>query len=528
MKKLLKFLTIIVVFTAMTVTAHAAINPGPNASFEAVKAAIEASLDGETLTIVGGAVTEGNSYGWLNPWGFHNSTFSTTGHKNIETPTKICSTCGMDGISKVTSPHGFFSMHSNLYTDGSGVAIYSFSRKTLEIRPATLTSYGTCNKSYTDYDLKDNSAGCHRVRVGKYVENCNTPMYQGGMSIDERSTVSYTISKIICEGVTFNASPFVYNSKFLGITSFEFRNCTFNVAVSSTWYSNGLDDVNAVFDNCTFNQATYFRNRTASINNCRFNNKVTFENCNCVINNPATAFANATIEVLGTNYISGPNTTAQEFATPGSRLVITGSGAIHFNGYLDLTNKTVTCSGSPQIYTYGQNKLDKMRLSGSGTLTLGTLQSGVLLSATAANVQGVNLVIVGTYSDINLTSWNSNANLTLHCSITSQDDGEHKSGWINLKSCTFQQLNGGTLNDIYIEGGSYTGAPAAACSSVFVRTGVFYNRANTSSSIIIDSDLSEINPSKDGDTNIQSVKLLNPPVIIDWADFPGIPRCSPY
>lgn len=306
--------------------------------------------------------------------------------------------------------------------------------------------------------------------------------------------------------VTFTNVPTCTGCTLLGDLYFNTSAMTFDM---SKWTGTGLYNIGA---SCTLNISKMYPAK------------------------PNITISSANAGASTTFYLNGPQGTANEFALTASRLngeQHANSGvSICLNGTLNLANKDITNVGSTVIYAYGQPKLDKARISGSGGITYATRQSGVLFEANAVNIKGPAFGISGTYSDVNLTNWNSSGALALNCTITSQQSDEkadqYKSGWINLTGCTFAQLTGGTLNDVYVSSGSYTGNPASTVNSVTVKTGTFVNTGTTLSALMIDSELSKIEVGTDGPNRTQNITLLNPPVIIDWADFPGIPRCSPY
>ena len=300
--------------------------------------------------------------------------------------------------------------------------------------------------------------------------------------------------------VTFTNVPTCTGCTLLGVLYFNTSAMNFDM---SKWTGTGLYNIGA---NCTLNISKMYPAK------------------------PNITISSANAGASTTFYLNGPQGTANEFALTASRLngeQHANSGvSICLNGTLNLANKDITNVGSTVIYAYGQPKLDKARISGSGGITYATRQSGVLFEANAVNIKGPAFGISGTYSDVNLTNWNSSGALALNCTITSQQSDEkadqYKSGWINLTGCTFAQLTGGTLNDVYVSSGSYTGNPASTVNSVTVKTGTFVNTGTTLSALMIDSELSKIEVGTDGPNRTQNITLLNPPVIIDWADFPGI------
>ena len=73
---------------------------------------------------------------------------------------------------------------------------------------------------------------------------------------------------------------------------------------------------------------------------------------------------------------------------------------------------------------------------------------------------------------------------------------------------------------VVIDGGSYQGSPAVTGAGIIVKRGTFTDLIGNSL-FIVDAD-SEATVTTSGDKTITTVKLSNPPVIIDWGDFPGL------
>lgn len=88
-----------------------------------------------------------------------------------------------------------------------------------------------------------------------------------------------------------------------------------------------------------------------------------------------------------------------------------------------------------------------------------------------------------------------------------------------LKNCT---SNGVTLMaPVTIDGGSYSGSPAINSSQCVINKGTLTDLDGTSSVFLVGDESESNSVTADGKT-ITTVKLSNPPVIIDWSDFPGI------
>ena len=75
---------------------------------------------------------------------------------------------------------------------------------------------------------------------------------------------------------------------------------------------------------------------------------------------------------------------------------------------------------------------------------------------------------------------------------------------------------------VTIDGGTYKGSPAVNGSNVTVKKGTFTDIGGTTSTYLIDPESEVSNVTTSGDQTITTVKLSNPPIIIDWEDFPGI------
>lgn len=98
---------------------------------------------------------------------------------------------------------------------------------------------------------------------------------------------------------------------------------------------------------------------------------------------------------------------------------------------------------------------------------------------------------------------------------------------VELKNCTTSNLKLTTSTnplmgapEVIIDGGTYTGAPAVSGSNITVKRGTFTDTSGTSQ-FLIDPD-SEATVSTSGNKTVTVVKLTNPPIIIDWEDFPGL------
>lgn len=92
-----------------------------------------------------------------------------------------------------------------------------------------------------------------------------------------------------------------------------------------------------------------------------------------------------------------------------------------------------------------------------------------------------------------------------------------------FKNCNNQGITLRSNNrnaTVTIDGGTYTGSPAVSGNSIIVKRGVFTDYGGVSQ-FIVDID-SEIKVETVGNTTITTVKLSNPPIIIDWGDFPGL------
>lgn len=70
-----------------------------------------------------------------------------------------------------------------------------------------------------------------------------------------------------------------------------------------------------------------------------------------------------------------------------------------------------------------------------------------------------------------------------------------------------------------INGGNYSGTPAVASSGITVVKGTLTDNAGSRSTYIVGPD-SEASSTTSGSTTVTQVKLSNPPVIIDWSEFP--------
>lgn len=87
---------------------------------------------------------------------------------------------------------------------------------------------------------------------------------------------------------------------------------------------------------------------------------------------------------------------------------------------------------------------------------------------------------------------------------------------LKLSGVTSQNLtlDFGSKN-VVIDGGHYTGAPAVKGSNLTVRRGTIVDDSGTTSNFLVDPD-SEATVTTSGDKTVTTVKLSNPPLVVDW------------
>lgn len=104
------------------------------------------------------------------------------------------------------------------------------------------------------------------------------------------------------------------------------------------------------------------------------------------------------------------------------------------------------------------------------------------------------------------------------------------SGTVTLKNCQLTSvregtrlpvINNGGSGGVIINGGTYTGCTAFKGSNIVVNKGTIVDIGAKTSGFIVGED-SEASTSVVDNKTITTVKLSNPPIIIDWGDFPGI------
>ena len=98
------------------------------------------------------------------------------------------------------------------------------------------------------------------------------------------------------------------------------------------------------------------------------------------------------------------------------------------------------------------------------------------------------------------------------------------SGTVTLKSCNFSGHTSRLPSLEFacvINGGDYKGYPALRNTSIVVNKGTITDYGNSHSTFMLGEDSEQTVSQGSSDTTITTVKLSNPPVIIDWADFPG-------
>ena len=93
----------------------------------------------------------------------------------------------------------------------------------------------------------------------------------------------------------------------------------------------------------------------------------------------------------------------------------------------------------------------------------------------------------------------------------------------NVKGVTSNAVANFADTKLLLDGGNYSGSPALITTLGRVKRGTFVDAANTASNIVPHED-SEITSKETNAQGITTtvVKLSNPPIIIDWEDFPGI------
>ena len=92
---------------------------------------------------------------------------------------------------------------------------------------------------------------------------------------------------------------------------------------------------------------------------------------------------------------------------------------------------------------------------------------------------------------------------------------------VSFTNCTANGLNIYKNANISVEGGVYSGSPAFLSSNTTVKTGTIVDYGRSQSVVNIDPE-SSVDIQTTDDKTITTVKLSNPPVIIDWGDFPGL------
>ena len=110
-----------------------------------------------------------------------------------------------------------------------------------------------------------------------------------------------------------------------------------------------------------------------------------------------------------------------------------------------------------------------------------------------------------------ITSYGDTVELVSDNSITS----------VVFKNCKTDGVNLTPSVPLTINGGQYKGAPAIGGSGCTISKGILIDTAGTSSYILADGSVADISTDNQGNTVI-SVKLENPPIVIDWGEFPGI------
>ena len=242
----------------------------------------------------------------------------------------------------------------------------------------------------------------------------------------------------------------------------------------------------------------------------------------------------------------------------------------------NLTNLSFNMSNAANVTGSSANVSGSMNLTTLGNLTLSdsTINSasfnGVSGAANLQRVSGNSLTLNHTGSTLNMTTISTSGNTTIshqsgtpfklkdftvgsfnlnYKSTNVPDDVAVQPGstsakqvaeieklrvnggstingtndsYLFMKQCTAT----GTMNfqnnqEVYIDGGTYKGSPAITGNNVTIKRGTLTDTGSTTSKFMVDPESDAQVATSNGQT-ITTVKLSNPPVIIDWADFPGI------
>ena len=179
-------------------------------------------------------------------------------------------------------------------------------------------------------------------------------------------------------------------------------------------------------------------------------------------------------------------------------------------GYnISVNGTTYVWNMSPTLYTMSSSSISVTEFALVNPGTVEYRPSRCVLCGRAVNWTG------------GLEHWGTTASnydsTTRKVSNTSLNVAKNLSG-VRINNCTSTGVTV-TGGPVTITGGTYKGAPAVSSNRITIVKGTIIDTSGNSQFILGDDSESSVTTSES--QTITTVKLSNPPVIIDWADFPG-------
>ena len=258
----------------------------------------------------------------------------------------------------------------------------------------------------------------------------------------------------------------------------------------------GLDTNNINISGSSLNSGSNVKaNNSATVSNTSLHGVVTFSVGNTLTLNGQVSLDNgANVTLTSTNM----NFDLSRLYTPNTSTLTLNYG--NFNGNMRTVSPNLSLTLNPVVASSPSSKFNLERVTVKSLTT--RLYSDILEEDKDTGEMTAN-------SKLSSCTFYAGMNIDI------ADDNRLYLNNCTTKTSSFFTGTGGVI----IEGGNYTGNPAITGDNITVKKGVFTDQRGTQSSFIVDAD-SEASIQKDGNTTITTVKLSNPPIIIDWDDFP--------
>lgn len=186
-------------------------------------------------------------------------------------------------------------------------------------------------------------------------------------------------------------------------------------------------------------------------------------------------------------------------------LVFTGSVSLE-NCTLGGSDRNMTIAATGALTVKGNHINDHLVLQGNGTPAALVFQNNVINAHT--------ITVNGSFSSAFISQNKSKSTLTLNGNLSGDEVYQ-------LQANSFGALRGSTTTPIIMDGGTFSGSPALSVQDITIKRGTLNDYDGTNSNYLIDLD-SKAEVSTADTKTITIISLANPPIIIDWAEFPGI------